>query len=156
MVPFDKSVPESIGKGIVYWGNDSNNIRIKAEKKGRVPCSFLVLKNSTSNDAINIIITKECTDNKRVVREEFAIPYWSHQSLLYLPVTFFEADPDKIRVKKFQIEYSTKSLERFRFEIIRSTDGSYKKLLSKKYFKLIWIKKIQYAYVGQLHFQKVE
>jgi hypothetical protein len=155
-VPFEKDVKDRVGNGTVYWGKESNKIRLQAEETEDVLCSFFILKNPTKNDCINLKVVSEYRSENEMVKEDFAIPYWESNKLVYLPTTVHGSN-DHISIhERFEIQFTTKSFEHFRFSIIRSSDGNYNKKLAKKYFNLFWITKVRYPYVGLLHVEKIQ
>src|SRR5699024_8631362 len=81
------------GDGKILFGENGRKLKYHAEKENGIIYSFLVIKNLTINNAINVKIThsfsghKYNTQQKYIVTEEFFIPIWKYEDTLYLHET---------------------------------------------------------------------
>src|SRR5699024_9966707 len=80
------------GRGKILVGANGQKLKYRAEKYGGAVYSFLVLKNATANNAINLKIEHSFSDRRfgtvqEIVTENFFMPIWKAADTLYLPAT---------------------------------------------------------------------
>lgn len=140
----------NFGEGKILLGENGKKLHDKAELYGRATYTYLVLKNITDNNAINVKIkssfsnqTKKHAATKNVT-EEFFMPIWKCKDTLYIPVTFEDGPTHFSTNEELVITYNTTTFEKFQYSFVRQNDGSYKEQLKKRYLGFIWVPKIVY------------
>lgn len=137
------------GEGKMLVSTNGQKLKYLAEKYDGAVYSFLVLKNVTVNNAINVKIIHSFSDRRldsvqEIITEEFFMPIWKAKDTLYLPATINKSDSHLSTNEKLVITYNTSTFEKFRYSYIRTKKGSYKERLKKRYLGFIWIPKIFY------------
>jgi hypothetical protein len=143
------------GEGILLQGKNGKRIIDKAlsDPEGYV-FTFLVLKNITENDIVNILINFEFSSNK-MIKETFVLPIWKSNDTLYIPATVHGSSSPFSTSEHLEIKYCSTSFEKFKFSYKRQKNGEYDEVLSKKYLGFLWIKKMKYHKSGFYSFRRV-
>lgn len=149
------------GDGMILVGMNGQKLKYHAEKYDGAVYSFLVLKNVTVNNAINVKIINSFSDRRHgsvqnTVTEEFFMPIWKNQDTLYLPATINKSDNHLSTNEKLVITYNTSAFEKFRYSYIRTKKGCYKERLKKRYLGFVWIPKIFYQKSAFYSFENVK
>lgn len=152
------------GEGRILLGDNGKELHRHAEKYGGAVYSFLILKNITENNAVNVKVKHEMsnrvgknkkTASTKIVKEEFFMPIWKWKDTLYIPATFYDGDSNFSTNEELIITYSTTTFEKFKYSFVRQDDGSYKEKLKKRYLGFIWITKVNYQKSGFYSFINV-
>lgn len=148
--PFDKEAIKNHGEGRILKGKNGKQIINSAEEYPGSTYTYLVLKNITNNDAINVKIkhvfsngTKAHAPTK-IVDEEFFMPVWQAKDTLYIPASIYDGTSHFSCNEELSITYVTTSFEHFKYSYSRQEDGTYKERLKKRYLGFIWINKVKY------------
>lgn len=154
------------GEGIILLGDNGTKLHRHAKKHGESVYSFLILKNITENNVINVKIKHEMSDrvgnnkktvSNKIVKEEFFMPVWKWKDTLYIPATFYDGGSNFTTNEELIVIYNTTTFEKFKYSYVRQDDSSYKEKLKKKYLGFIWITKINYEkseFYSFVHVQK--
>lgn len=135
------------GEGKMLVGPNGQKLIYRTQN--RAIYSFMVLKNATVNDAINVKIKHSFSDRQyglvqEIITEEFFMPIWKSKDTIYLPATISNSDSHISTNEGLIITYNTTTLEKFRYSYVRKKKGGYKERLKKRYLGFIWIPKILY------------
>ncbi|ARZ61509.1 MULTISPECIES: hypothetical protein [Bacillus cereus group] len=154
---FELSYPfenvKKYGEGMLLL---SENGRKLVEKGGRTTLAFLILKNITDNDVINVKIESEFQSKEgKVIREEFAMPVWNSNDVLYIPQSVYGSSSYYSTNIELTVSYSTLGFENFKSGYKRMENGKYKDFLKKKYFKLFYWDVIKYHQSEFFRFIKI-
>ena len=143
------------GEGILLQGKNGKRIIDKAlcNPDGDV-ITFLILKNITENDIVNVLINFEFSGNKKIT-ETFVLPIWKSKDTIYIPATEYGSGSPFSTSEHLEIIYCTTSFEKFRYSYQRRKNGHYDEVLSKKYIGFLWIRKMKYYQSGFFSFRRV-
>ncbi|WIV17843.1 hypothetical protein QPK24_15650 [Paenibacillus polygoni] len=148
--PFENKVSENHGNGRILLGSNGKNITNEAldfykGARTRSPLQFLVLKNVTENNVINVKIrTVYGSKEGEKVDEMFIMPVWEHKTTLYLPQTVYCSKSTFSTNLELVITYTTANFETFKYSYKRTKKNLYKERLKKRYLGFIWLTKIRY------------
>ncbi len=152
--PFNEETTSIHGNGLLLLGDNGKKLIRSADKDGEKH-SYLVLKNITNNDVINVLIKTEFLSDGILTSEEFNMPIWKHKDSIYIPQTFNEGSSVYSQNELLKIRYTTSNFEEFEFGYIRQQDGTYQETLKKKYLGFIWLNKVKYYKSKFYSFHKV-
>ncbi|WLR53784.1 hypothetical protein LC048_14815 [Mesobacillus subterraneus] len=150
--PFDETNLRH-GEGKVLLGENGKKLHRHTQLHGKSVFTFFVLKNVTSNDAINVHIKFSFSDRggkkgaipKQLITEYFSLPVWRNTDTLYIPVTIYNNSSSNFSTnEELVISYNTTTFEKFKYLYVRQADGTYKEQLKKRYFGFLWITKLNY------------
>jgi hypothetical protein len=148
--PFEeKVVAERHGRGMILFGDNgkklSNHANREFQDSGeRSLYSYMVVKNTTANDIINVKI-KTVFENSGVdVEEVFFIPVWKNDMVLYLPQSVFGGNSHLSTNKELNIIYTTSNFEKFNYSYKITKRNEFKERLKKRYLGFIWITLVRY------------
>lgn len=147
--PFEN--PKKYGEGLLLLNDNGLHV---TEKYAGGTVSFLILRNVTSNDVINVKITSVVKSREgKVLTQTFTMPIWKSSETLYIPQNMHESDSYYVTNESLKIEYSTLAFEKFRFGYKKTKDkmkkgkkkkGQYKDYFQKKYLGFIYIRLLKY------------
>lgn len=153
------------GEGIVLLGKNGKKLIDYANSAGGSVFTFMVIKNITENDIINLNIKFVFSDRsgkkgatpKEIVNEEFSLPVWKHQDTLYIPATIHDNKTSNFSTsEELVISYTTIVFEHFRYSYKRLNNGEYIEKLKKRYLRFIWLTKVNYKRSGFFSFVRVK
>ncbi|MGG3911263.1 hypothetical protein [Peribacillus simplex] len=148
--PLDDDIKH--GEGIILLGKNGKKITNHADEVGGGRFSFMVIKNITENNVINVKLRFVFSDRlgkqdvcpKNVIEEEFFMPVWKNTDTIYIPAKIYKDISNFTTNEELVISYTTTSFEHFKYSYERQYDGNYKEQLKKRYLGFIWITKINY------------
>lgn len=155
--PFDNDAKNLHGEGTLLLGKNGKKLYQHANQHGGATYTFLVIKNITTNDVIDVKVKFAFSDRlsknstpKEMITEEFFMPVWKSTDSIYIPATIYNHSSHLSTNEELVVSYSTTSFERFKYSYKRQKDGTFKERLKKRYFGFIWITKIRYK-KGEFH-----
>lgn len=154
--PFNEKSLTLHGKGLILLGENGTKMLKVLKKIGEeAKSSYMVVKNITNNDVINVLIKTVYSSGTVRVTEEFNLPLWKHSDSLYLPQTIYESENIYSQNDELSITYTTSNFEVFRYRFLMQEDGKLVETLKKRYLGLIWITKVKYHKTNFYKFIKV-
>lgn len=154
------------GKGQVLFGENGSKLKNHARNEGTSLYTFMILRNVTNNDAINVKIKTKFSDSSKVVAEDFYLPSWTSDTSIYLPQSVYGSSSHLSTNESIVITYTTMNYEKFRFRFKRlcpykkymfwrSPKIKYKETLHKKYFGFVWIRNIKFQHSSFYSFETI-
>jgi len=158
--PFEDKVSDNHGKGLILWGSNGKKLSDSASEYyscygSRATYQFLVLKNITENNIINVKIKTTYDCRGKTVKEEFFLPVWNYETTLYLPQSVHGGENIYSTNLELKIIYTTSNFETFSYGYKRTKKDSYEEHLKKKYLGFIWITKVKYFQNEFYRFERV-
>lgn len=153
------------GEGKLLLGKNGKLLHDHARTYGKTVYSFLVLRNVTSNDVINVKIKFVFSDRRgkkgavpnEIIKEEFSLPVWKSTDTIYIPASIYNHPTSNFSTsEELEVIYNTTTFEKFKYLYTRKEDGNYKEQLKKRYLGFIWITKLNYERANFFTFVNVK
>lgn len=135
--PINNEDMNFFGEGILLLGENGDKFE-EAFSKGsqNQVCSFIVIANETENDLINVIFKTSYTGEKRI-EEEFVLPYWKSNDIIYLFQNEFGYEGHSVS-DELTIQFTTKTFENLKYQVKRYNNSTYKEMYQRRIFKFFW------------------
>lgn len=154
--PFSEKIKQRHGPGIILWGPNGKKLKLEAEEFGTTSSPFLIIKNNTGNDVVNVQVKSSFSSDYELIEEEFSLPFWKSDDSLFIPQRVFEANNSFFSTNEvISVMFTTTSFETLKYELKKVRNGNYKERLQKKCFGVIWITKIKYHQRKFFSYEKI-
>lgn len=135
---------KSFGEGLLLLNADGKKL-INSVGTNKAVFPFLVLKNITDNDLLNVKIESNYEVGKgKIVEVEFFMPLWDSKDVIYIPMSHYETGSKFVTNIDLTVSYTTIAFEKFKMGYKRIKKSTYEDFFMKKYFNLFYLNNVKY------------
>ncbi len=138
------------GKGYLLLGDNGKKLFPIGSKSNQYNyASFMVIKNSSNNDILNVELVIDCSDSskEKYITEKFILPVWKKDETIYIPQTIYGTGSLYSTNEELKITFNTITLEKLRFTYRRKIPILKYRIVKKSGFKFQLVKRPKSFYI---------